>query len=83
MTCHSTTLAALVLGLVSALTGCAEPDAGYAASARTVRPSAYGGPNYDCRAQGLCGDPGNPIPGTNAIVGPGPRGEDWHKEPRE
>jgi hypothetical protein len=26
---------------------------------------------------------GNTIPGTNAIVGPGPKGEEWHKDHRD
>lgn len=36
------------------------------------RSGAYGASDY-----------GHAIPGTNAVVGPGPVGEDWHKEPRE
>jgi len=79
---HSLASAAVALGLVAALSACAQTEPSYG-SAGAVRGSAYGAPDYDCRTQGLCGDPSNPIPGTNAIVGPGPIGEDWHKEPRE
>ena len=76
---RSTTIVALTFGLVMSLSACAGQDQRSGASG--IRSgSAY---DYDHCRPGTCGDASNPIAGTNANVGPGPIGEDWHKEPRE
>jgi hypothetical protein len=80
----STTMAvALALGCASALSACSDSrDSSYdGSSARSMRSgSTYGAPDYDCRNRTDCGDFGNPIPGTNATVGPGPSSDTWDKD---
>jgi hypothetical protein len=71
------TAVALTFGFALSLSACADQRAG---TSGIRSGSAYG---YDHCRPGTCGDASNPIAGTNANVGPGPIGEDWHKEPRE
>jgi hypothetical protein len=78
---HAVLVAAL-FGSMAALSACAGSGGVDGGSSSVVRSgSAYGA--YDRCRPGTCGDASNPISGTNAVVGPGPRGEEWHKGPRE
>jgi hypothetical protein len=71
-------LAAATLASMAGLPACSD---GYSGSSAMRSSSTHGG--YERCRPGTCGDASNPIAGTNAVVGPGPIGEDWHKEPRE
>lgn len=78
---HSMFVAVMFGSIAAALSACAGNDGGYGGSSVMRSGSTFGG--YERCRPGTCGDASNPIAGTNAVVGPGPIGEDWHKEPRE
>jgi hypothetical protein len=82
MTRFSARLVAVALGCAVGLSACADRDRSYDDRNSTQRAGNRAPGPYDCDHAG-CGESRNVIPGTNADVGPGPPGEEWHKGPRE
>ena len=83
MTRFSARLVAVALGCAAGLSACADRDRSYDDRNSTLRAGNGAPTTYDCNRTGACGESRNVIPGTNADVGPGPPGEEWHKGPRE